>query len=257
MSLLTRLTHESARLLLTTQRYVTQLPSADPGDKPSIYLTFDDGPHPERTGRILDQLAEYGGKGTFFVIGRRARRHPATLRRILKEGHSIGCHTWRHWSARHQSSDNYLADVRRNRDGIEQITGHQTDLFRPPYGELTPRTLMKLVLDGFRIVHWTHDTRDFQRPNIPDLRQRFSEEPLVDGDIVLMHDDCCVTSYALDECLNAWGAGANFCSIPTQSKDHAQTSNGSTIPQSQDPVTADRSLVGISSSANSKQWGSL
>jgi hypothetical protein len=56
--------------------------------------------------------------------------HASMLRRILNEGHSIGCHTWRHWSARHQSSDDYFADVRRNRDEIEQITGHKTDLFR-------------------------------------------------------------------------------------------------------------------------------
>jgi len=257
MSLLTRLTHESARLLLTTQRYVTQLPRASSGNRPSVYLTFDDGPHPERTERILDQFAANGGKATFFVIGRRARRHPSMLRRILNEGHSIGSHTWRHWSARHLSSEDYLADVRRNRDEIEQITGHKTDLFRPPYGELTPRTLMKLVLDGFRIIHWTHDTRDLQLPSIQHLRQRFSEDLLVDGDIVLMHDDCCVTSYALGECLNAWGAGVNFLPIPMKSQYHAQTSSGLKSPQSQNPVTTEQSPVGIGSQSNSEQWGSL
>jgi hypothetical protein len=116
---------------------------------------------------------------------------------------------------------------------------------------------VKLMRDGFRVIHWTHDTRDFQLPSIPDLQHRFSEEPLVDGDIVLMHDDCCVTSYALDECLNAWGAGVDFLPVPMKSQYHALASSGLMIPPSQDPVaTATRSLVGIGSQNHSEQWGS-
>ena len=85
MSLLTRLTHQTAKLLLNPQRYVTALPRVTGGRRPAVYLTFDDGPHPDRTNRILDQFAEVGGYGTFFAIGRRARRNPQTLRRILRE----------------------------------------------------------------------------------------------------------------------------------------------------------------------------
>jgi len=214
MSLITRLTHQTAKMLLNPQHYVTALPGVDSGECPVVYLTFDDGPHPDRTNRILDQFGESGGHATFFVIGRRARRDPETLRRILREGHAIGCHTWRHWSARRLPSQVYLDDVRRSRDEIQQLTGQPIDLFRPPYGELTPMALLGLMLDGFRIIHWTHDTRDFLLPPLSELSRRIEYETLSDGDIVLMHDDRCVTSYALGDCLSTWGARAEFRAIP-------------------------------------------
>jgi peptidoglycan/xylan/chitin deacetylase (PgdA/CDA1 family) len=214
MSLITRLTHQAAKLLLNPQHYVTALPGIIEACRPSVYLTFDDGPHPDRTNRILDQFAEAGGHGTFFVIGRRARRDPQTLRRMLREGHAIGCHTWRHWSARRLPSQIYLDDVRRSRDEIQQLTGQPIDLFRPPYGELTPLTLLRLMTEGFRIIQWTHDTRDFLLPTVSALSRRFDHETLSDGDIVLMHDDRCVTSYGLGGCLRKWGPRAEFRPIP-------------------------------------------
>ncbi len=201
-------------MLLNPRQYVTALPGVDADARPSVYLTFDDGPHPDRTNRILDQFAEVGGHGTFFVIGRRARRDPKTLRRILREGHAIGCHTWRHWSARQLPSQAYLDDVRRSRDEIQQLTGQPIDLFRPPYGELTPLTLLRLMFDGFRVIHWTHDTRDFLLPTISELSRRFDRDTLADGDIVLMHDDRCITSYALGDCLREWGPRLEFRAIP-------------------------------------------
>lgn len=214
MSILTRLTHRTAVRLFDERQYVTRLPGNSPDRRPAIYLTFDDGPHPDRTCRILDQFAEAGGHGTFFVIGRRVRRYPSVVRRILKEGHSVGCHTWRHWSARKLSADAYVKDVRRSRDEIQQATGQQIDLFRPPYGELMPRSLLKLIGEGFRVIHWTHDTRDFRLPSVPELESRFQQRSLEDGDIVLMHDDRCVTSYGLGDCLRVWGTAAHFQPVP-------------------------------------------
>jgi len=214
MSVLTKITHQLARRLCDDRRYVTRAPAQADATGPAVYLTFDDGPHPDRTNRILDQFAESDSKATFFVIGRRARRHPQTVRRILADGHSVGCHTWRHWSARQLSSQAYVDDVRRSRTEIEQITGRKIDLFRPPYGELTPVSLWKLLADGFRIIHWTRDTRDFQLPAIPVLQQRFAELPMIDGDIILMHDDASVTSYALHSCLQSWEPRLQFLALP-------------------------------------------
>jgi len=211
MSVLTKITHLLARRLCDNRRYLTRAPGQT---NPAVYLTFDDGPHPDRTNRILDQFAHSDSKATFFVIGRRARRHPQTVRRILAEGHSVGCHTWRHWSARQLSVREYVDDVRRSRAEIEQITGEKIDLFRPPYGELTPFSLWRLLSDECRIIHWTHDTRDFQLPAIPVLQQRFAELPLSDGDIILMHDDASVTSYALRRCLQTWESQIRFLALP-------------------------------------------
>lgn len=220
MSLITRFTHEVSQRLLNPQRYLVRRPCAAAGQRPGVYLTFDDGPHPDRTNRILDQFADFGGHGTFFVIGRNARRHPRAVRRILDEGHSIGCHTWSHWSARRCSAAAYLRDVRQSRDIIQQITGRPIDLFRPPYGELTPLTLWLLLTDGFRIVHWSRDTRDFELPSVCALSQTFDQQPLADGDIVLLHDDCAVTSYALDQCLPTWAGKTEFRAIPMDADFH-------------------------------------
>ncbi len=219
MPLLTRLTHELASRLADPQRYVTRLPGLAP-ERPAVYLTFDDGPHPDRTNRILDSFAEFGGHGTFFVIGRQARRFPRTLCRLLDEGHSVGCHTWSHRSARNCSTADYIKDVHQSRDIIEQITGRPIDLFRPPYGELTPLTLYRLLNDGYRIVHWSRDTRDFELPPIADLPRRFDRQPLTDGDIVLMHDNCSVTSYSLETCLRRWGRHAAFRGVPMANDSH-------------------------------------
>ena len=214
MSVLTRITREAAVRLFGPERCFTRMPRTGDSGRPSVYLTFDDGPHPERTARVLDQLAAAGARATFFVIGRRARKHPALLRRILNEGHALGSHTWRHWGARRLSTAAWMNDVRRGREEIEQITGVGTDLFRPPFGELTPGALWQLLAARFRIVLWTHDTRDFLLPSLPELRSRFLEAACHDGAVVLMHDDRCVTSYVLEHGLRDCAASVRFQAIP-------------------------------------------
>lgn len=214
MSLLTRITHEAAKRLLDPRQYVTSMPCTPNEDQPVVYLTFDDGPHPDRTHRILDQLAEHNCQATFFMIGQRAQRHPETVRRVLSEGHSIGSHTWSHTSVRGRSAHDYVEDVHRGRIELEQITGRRIELFRPPYGELTPLTLSQLMLHGFRLIHWNFDPRDFERDAASDLVKQFDHRPLENGDVVLLHDDRSVTSEAMHGVLDQWASRTSFRAIP-------------------------------------------
>lgn len=101
-------------------------------DRREVYLTFDDGPEPTVTPWVLDRLAEYGAKATFFCIGRNAVDHPGALDRIRAEGHGVGNHTWDHangWRTK---------DLRYYRSILRADTVLGSPLFRPPYGRITP-----------------------------------------------------------------------------------------------------------------------
>ena len=104
-----------------------------------VALTFDDGPDPEQTPRVLDTLREHGVRATFFLIGSKAELHPEIVRRMAAEGHAIGIHTWSHSPGfPMRRSGAMAADILRCRESLREITGVETDLFRPPYGVTNP-----------------------------------------------------------------------------------------------------------------------
>ena len=104
-----------------------------------VALTFDDGPDPEQTPRVLDTLREHGVRATFFLIGSKAELHPEIVRRMAAEGHAIGIHTWSHSPGfPMRRSGAMAADILRCRESLRGITGVETDLFRPPYGVTNP-----------------------------------------------------------------------------------------------------------------------
>jgi len=102
----------------------------------TISLTFDDGPSPRYTGRILDVLAETGLKGTFFVVGKRAARWPSLIRRMVDEGHRLGNHTWSHPNLGDLSARQIHEELNQTRDAVFDALGYEVDmrLIRPPYG---------------------------------------------------------------------------------------------------------------------------
>ncbi|MEN9703986.1 MAG: Chitooligosaccharide deacetylase, partial [Bacteroidota bacterium] len=121
-----------------------------------IYLTFDDGPTPEITDFVLECLAEYHAKATFFCIGKNAAAHPTLLDRIKSEGHSIGNHTMNHLNAWSVDFNAYQADVEAC-DVVFQKQGIQSIGFRPPYGRIT-RKMYKNIPN---IVLWSVLTGDY------------------------------------------------------------------------------------------------
>ena len=125
-----------------------------PRTERAVYLTFDDGPIPEVTPWVLDQLARFQAKGTFFCIGRNAATHPDILARIRHEGHAVGNHTWDHPNGWRTEQRNYLRNVLQ----CQAITG--TRLFRPPYGRLTLGQ-SKALSKRFRIIMWEVLSADF------------------------------------------------------------------------------------------------
>jgi len=154
-----------------------------------VALTFDDGPHPEHTPRLLDLLGTAGIRATFFVLGQEARRYPRLVARIVSEGHMIGNHTFSHVSSRRIPLETFLDEVRRTRTLVEDITGEPCRLFRPPRGELTPRALWALWREWQTVVLWNVDPRDCAMRSPEEASrwgERYRSKP---GDIVLMHDD--------------------------------------------------------------------
>jgi peptidoglycan-N-acetylglucosamine deacetylase len=154
-----------------------------------VALTFDDGPHPEHTPRLLDLLCRLEIKATFFVLGAAAERHRALVARIAADAHDIGNHTYSHLPLPGQSPRAILEEVRRTRGIIEDITGRSSPLFRPPRGELTPRALWHLWGEGETVVLWSVDTRDLRMRSPRDTDLFCDRYEPRGGDVLLMHDD--------------------------------------------------------------------
>lgn len=129
-------------------------------DRKVVYLTFDDGPHPPETERVLDVLRERGAKATFFLIGSKVSGNEAVLRRMLDEGHTLGLHTYSHAGTFPLLSfDKMLADVNEGKRAVESVAGKKISLFRPPFGVTNP-TISKVIRTlGLQTVGW--DVRSF------------------------------------------------------------------------------------------------
>ena len=129
-------------------------------DRKVVYLTFDDGPHPPETERVLDVLRERGARATFFLIGSKVSGNEAVLRRMLEEGHTLGLHTYSHAGTFPLLSlDKMLADVNEGKRTVESVAGRKISLFRPPFGVTNP-TIAKVVRTlGLQTVGW--DVRSF------------------------------------------------------------------------------------------------
>lgn len=151
-------------------------------------LTFDDGPHPEHTPRLLDQLAAYEIRATFFVVGREAERHPELVARAAREGHAIGHHSWTHSEPATTSAAVLLDEVHRTVELLAAITGKRSDRFRPPKGALTVDKFWRLWQAGQRIVLWSADPRDYQLQESAELATWARQHQPAAGEVVLLHD---------------------------------------------------------------------
>lgn len=153
-----------------------------------VAMTFDDGPHPSLTPRLLDMLAARNLRATFYLIGNRVVQYPDIARRIAAEGHEIGNHSWSHPFLDGYSDSAVMREIDRTTDAIYQVTGRPPVTFRPPYGAFNRR--QRLMLHGARslpTVLWSVDPQDWRRPGANVVADRILGHSH-SGSIILSHD---------------------------------------------------------------------
>ncbi len=154
-----------------------------------VALTFDDGPDPEVTPRILDALAKYDARATFFVIGRSVEAHPALTRAILAGGHELANHSWAHSRLQNFFSvEAQEREIERCEAAIVAVTGRQApSLFRPPLGTKSPPLARAAWIKRLTLVAWSLHSHDSRIPDADRIARRVLGR-IRAGDIVLMHD---------------------------------------------------------------------
>lgn len=163
-----------------------------------VALTFDDGPHPEHTARVLEALARADRRATFFLQGSQAAKLPSLVRDIHAQGHQIANHAASHRRPAELGTGAYVSEVEDTRALLCDIVGAPVARdFRPPFGDTSLRTLLQLLQRGYRYVFWSRDSRDSWLKEPQALLAAFEEAPVVPGDIVLFHDDYAQTADAL------------------------------------------------------------
>lgn len=193
----------AARLALETAldctplagRLLWRLPATPTG----VALTFDDGPDPEITPRVLDVLAEAGARATFFVLGERAERYPDLVRRALAEGHAVGNHTYSHAACRSLGLDEFRKEVDATDAILESLGAGGRSPFRPPWGEIRLPQAASLLRAGRRVALWSWNTRDYQQA--PPEAIAAAGSAVAARDVLLLHDRFEATAEALPELL--------------------------------------------------------
>ena len=156
--------------------------SEDAGKR--IALTFDDGPHPRYTVKLLDGLKERGVKATFFVTGANVSKYPEIVERMYKEGHLIGNHTFHHIQLTAANGEQFREEIVSTNEAIREITGEDTEYIRPPYGSWNKK--YEEELNMFPVL-WSIDPRDWCLDD-KDCIVRNTVSRVKEGDIILMHD---------------------------------------------------------------------
>ena len=160
-----------------------------PRDRKRVALTFDDGPDPEVTPLVLDALAKYDTRATFFVIGSALAAHPKLARDLAAAGHELGNHSWRHSRLQNFFAvDEQEREIERGAQAIAAVTGARTaPLYRPPLGMKSPPMARAAYRKRLTLVAWSLHSHD-SRVSDPDRIARRVLARIRPGDIVLMHD---------------------------------------------------------------------
>lgn len=150
-------------------------------DSKEIYLTFDDGPTPVVTEKILDLLDDYQAKATFFCIGKNIEQHPLLFNLIKAKGHHIGSHTYSHLNGWKSNSTDYLYDYQKGRE----LAG--SNLFRPPYGRILLNPLQTIQKQD-KVIMWDILSKDYDATLPPEKILRNVLRNIKPGSIIVFHD---------------------------------------------------------------------
>jgi len=166
-----------------------------------IILTFDDGPHPIYTEKILDLLKSHDIKAVFFVVGKNAQENNATLSRIIAEGHKVGNHTYSHIEITSLDKASQNDQIDKCQNVISSYVKYK--IFRPPMGIVSIRSIIYLIKHHYHIILWNIDSKDYSSLScttiVDKLRERVKKK-----NIVLFHDDSALCYDVLEQIIPFW-----------------------------------------------------
>tara|TARA_B100001146_G_C16164481_1_gene427229 strand:- start:581 stop:1228 length:648 start_codon:yes stop_codon:yes gene_type:complete len=158
----------------------------------TLFLSFDDGPIPEVTPWVLEQLDKYSAKATFFCIGDNIRKHPEIFKKIKDKGHAVGNHTFNHLNGWKTSTSDYLENFRKTEQIIEskleKTLNSEEKLFRPPYGKIKNKQAAKITKLNYRIVMWDVITGDYDKNYDAEKCLKNTLNLIRAGSIIVFHD---------------------------------------------------------------------
>ncbi len=155
-------------------------------DRKQVALTFDDAPDVTFTPKVLDILKQHKVKATFFVVGYRAVEHPEVVRRIVREGHVIGNHSYGHSLLKKLPSSKFVQEIQKSEQVLSPLAGYTPRLIRPPYGAVSDEELAWLKENGYLTVNWNVDPEDW-RGHSKDVVLKRTLDTAGPGAIILMH----------------------------------------------------------------------
>ncbi|MGW7683877.1 polysaccharide deacetylase family protein [Kribbella sp. NPDC054772] len=165
----------------------TPSPTKTPLPMKYVVLTFDDGPDIEYTPKVLDVLAQFDAKATFFEVGKNVVKHPELTKRIHEAGHSVQNHTWDHADLRKLGAAAFQKEVTSTDQAIRAQTGTTPGCLRPPYGGVSATVRQRALAMHKDLVVWTVDSRDWTKPGTAAIAQRVLKN-VHSGSVILMHD---------------------------------------------------------------------
>ena len=180
-----------------------------------VSITFDDGPNPEFTPKVLQLLEAYGAKATFFCIGKQVEYHPDIVLQILAKGHSIGNHTYSHSkSFGFFSSEQVKAELKKTKACIKKLTNIQMKLYRPAFGVTNPQIEKAVKHLGLQSIGWSVRSLDTTSRSEVEILNRITTK-IVKGDIILLHDTSDKTVAVLERLL-VFLQHKNLQSVPVE-----------------------------------------
>ncbi|MFD1465909.1 polysaccharide deacetylase family protein [Lapidilactobacillus mulanensis] len=184
-----------------------------------IALTFDDGPNPGTTDKILSALQRHYAKATFMLWGEHVKQHPALVQQALAQGHAFGTHTYSHQSLLELTDEEIIAEMAQSDDVIKQVIGETPQFCRPPYGDIDAH-VARLI--NRAAVIWSVDSEDWKSHDETQILARIKNYAS-DGDIVLMHDIQPATANVLPQVLDyLQSVGFTFVTVPELLNDHLE-----------------------------------
>lgn len=160
-----------------------------PNTENTIYLTFDDGPTPEITEKVLEILDKNQIKATFFCIGDNVRKHPEIVQKIISKQHSVGNHTYSHLKGWNTTTKTYISNTEACRMKLNsQFTIQNSQIFRPPYGKISPWQSYKLRKLGYKIIMWDVVSKDYDASISAEMCYENVIKNVSSGSIIVFHD---------------------------------------------------------------------